>query len=145
MGSVSSPPRPKSTGPEILQRLHEGQQQQPFQLSMPGDADREALSAYPRTNPYSFSKPLSPRAGILDSFSGHTFRPQKPGEQAELPADMAQIAVDDPYSAVDLRPEPLLIRTQHGHAVVMELDGEADLARQYWSQRVGEPEGMARG
>lgn len=143
---VPAPLRPRSAGPELYQHPHTSeQQQQTYQISMPAHVNTEPLSAYPRSNPYSFSKPQSPTAGALKGFSGHTFRPQRPGEQAELPATTEWQDSDEPYSPVDMRPDPMLIRTQHGHAVVMELDGEAEVARQYWSQRVGETGGMARG
>lgn len=140
---IASTQRPRSTGPELLLQLSEGQQQ-PYQITLPANADQESLSAYPRTNPYSFSKPQSPTADMIRNYSGHTFRPQRPGEQAELPATLDRSAAGDVYSAMELKPEPLLIQTQHGHAVVMELDGETDIARQYWSQRVGETGSMAR-
>lgn len=142
-GLVMPPQRPRTA--DLPSQLQGSAQQQPYQLSLPSSAEPESLSAYPRTNPHSFSKPQSPSANVLNSFSGHTFRPQRPGEQAELPARTEWDAEDDVYSAIELKPNPLMIRTQHGHAVVMELDGEAEVARRYWQQRVGESSGMARG
>lgn len=125
---------------------HQESQQQPYQLTLPTSADSDPQSAYARSNPYSFSKPQSPAANALSGFSGHTFRPQRPGEQAELPATTEWNSTDDDvYSAIELKPDPLLIRTPHGHAMVMELDGEQEMARQYWQQRVGNMGGMAKG
>ena len=142
-GLLFSPLRPRSAGPEPRPQLLESQQQT-YQLALPVHTEQGSLSAHPQHNPYSFSKPQSPGSNTFSSLSGHTFRPQRPGEQAELPATTDWDTAEDIYSAVELKPDPLLIRTQHGHAVVMELDGEAEVARQYWQQRVGDrsaPEG----
>ena len=129
-----SPLARRSTGPEPRPKLLGSQQQQPYQLMLPtwSTQIKESLICLPTTVTPTLSRSRNHQAAnmLMSSFSGHTFRPQRPGEQAELPSTTDwDAAPDDVFSAVELKPDPLLIRTQHGHAVVMELDGEAEVAR----------------
>ena len=128
--------RPSPTRVQSAQPNLEHRQQQTYQLRLPDSMESTPMTAYPRNNPFSFSKPQSPSAATMMSFSGHTFRPQRPGEQAELPATTDWDA-DEIYSSVELKPNPLMIKTQHGHAIALELDADEELLRRYWEERSG--------
>ena len=91
-------------------------------------------STYQRSHSRSYSKPVAPEPQRPDN-DRSTFRPQLYGEQAELPDGIYSPSWPDP----DMKPKPLMTRTPHGHAVVMELEG--DMARQYYeyqAQRAAE-------